>query len=263
MTDLVDASALHSAVEQLAHAVDSMSAQAGNSLAIRRLHNDVERLRLDAEDCKAVHRSARRDRSRSSRTRRTTSPCGRAWTTRDSEGSTGRPGGDADLPGSDRRAWRGAAMARAQSRGVGAPGRALVGIPTLRTDRWWRSPLITPWSRCWRSSSTRPGPRSSARTTSASPYISPFYSPCLAVVLRRDGRPVDLGIFGTWWPVSPAMHHPDLPARLPADLLLLPQGLLPGVLAVAAACAVPEPHEKYSGETRFPLILQNIHRYFF
>ena len=29
------------------------------------------------------------------------------------------------------------------------------------------------------------------------------------------------------------------------------------------ACAVAEPHAKYTGETRFPLILQNIHRYFF
>ena len=29
------------------------------------------------------------------------------------------------------------------------------------------------------------------------------------------------------------------------------------------ACAVAEPHAKYTGETRFPLILQNLHRYFF
>ena len=29
------------------------------------------------------------------------------------------------------------------------------------------------------------------------------------------------------------------------------------------ACAVREPHAKYTGETRFPLILQNVHRYFF
>ena len=29
------------------------------------------------------------------------------------------------------------------------------------------------------------------------------------------------------------------------------------------ACAVAEPHAKYTGETRFPLILQNVHRYFF
>jgi hypothetical protein len=29
------------------------------------------------------------------------------------------------------------------------------------------------------------------------------------------------------------------------------------------ACAVREPHAAYSGETRFPLIMQNLHRYFF
>jgi hypothetical protein len=29
------------------------------------------------------------------------------------------------------------------------------------------------------------------------------------------------------------------------------------------ACAVAEPHAKYTGETRFPLIMQNLHRYFF
>ena len=29
------------------------------------------------------------------------------------------------------------------------------------------------------------------------------------------------------------------------------------------ACAVAEPHAKYTGETRFPLIIQNTHRYFF
>ena len=28
------------------------------------------------------------------------------------------------------------------------------------------------------------------------------------------------------------------------------------------ACAVPDSHKRYTGETRFPLILQNIHRYF-
>ena len=29
------------------------------------------------------------------------------------------------------------------------------------------------------------------------------------------------------------------------------------------ACAVAEPHKKYTGETRFPLIFMNAHRYFF
>lgn len=36
-----------------------------------------------------------------------------------------------------------------------------------------------------------------------------------------------------------------------------------GFWASPPACAVAEPHKKYTGETRFPLILQNIHRYFF
>src|ERR1700728_2951499 len=30
-----------------------------------------------------------------------------------------------------------------------------------------------------------------------------------------------------------------------------------------AACAVREPHAKYTGETRFPLIMQSLHRFFF
>ena len=29
------------------------------------------------------------------------------------------------------------------------------------------------------------------------------------------------------------------------------------------ACAVSDGHGRYTGETRFPLILQNLHRYFF
>ena len=29
------------------------------------------------------------------------------------------------------------------------------------------------------------------------------------------------------------------------------------------ACAVAEPHSRYTGETRLPLIIQNSHRYFF
>jgi hypothetical protein len=29
------------------------------------------------------------------------------------------------------------------------------------------------------------------------------------------------------------------------------------------ACAVAEPHRRYTGETRFPLLGQNLHRYFF
>ena len=54
-----------------------------------------------------------------------------------------------------------------------------------------------------------------------------------------------------------------VPAAVPADLLLLPRRLLPLGVAVPTACAVAEPHATYTGETRFPLVLQNLHRYFF
>jgi hypothetical protein len=64
-----------------------------------------------------------------------------------------------------------------------------------------------------------------------------------------------------------ALDHPvrgrvaAVRARFPADLLLLPEGLLPGVLA--GPRRLREPHATYTGETRLPLILQNLHRYFF
>lgn len=61
----------------------------------------------------------------------------------------------------------------------------------------------------------------------------------------------------------PRPADPGLPAGFPADLLLLPEGVLPGVLGGSPACAVAEPHRTYTGETRFPLLLQNLHRYFF
>lgn len=54
MPDLVDTKALHHAVDQLAHAVEAMAAHAGDNRAVRRLQNDVERIRLDAEDCRLL-----------------------------------------------------------------------------------------------------------------------------------------------------------------------------------------------------------------
>ena len=51
MPDLVDTSALHHAVEQLAQAVQAIAAQAGEVPEVRRLLGDVERLQLDAADC--------------------------------------------------------------------------------------------------------------------------------------------------------------------------------------------------------------------
>ena len=71
------------------------------------------------------------------------------------------------------------------------------------------------------------------------PYISPFYSPCLATVCGATGSQGAEGVphlehLRALVDHLAGHHHPDLPARVPPDLLLLPPGLLPGLLAVAA-----------------------------
>ena len=114
-------------------------------------------------------------------------------------------------------------------RGVNGPTRAAIEEKTLRTDRWWLAPLTTfvvftafVIYASWRAFS--------GDDYYSAPYLSPFYSPCLGDCVEGSsdfGQPFELvaAVAGA--------DHPDLPAGLPDDLLLLPQGLLPGVLAVA------------------------------
>ncbi len=61
----------------------------------------------------------------------------------------------------------------------------------------------------------------------------------------------------------PGDHHPDLPAGFRLTCYYYRKAYYRGFWASPPACAVAEPHKKYTGETRFPLILQNVHRYFF
>ena len=130
---------------------------------------------------------------------------------------------------------------------------------TLRTDAWWIEPLMVvlvlggfgvyaTWAALQNANYY------------AAPYLSPFYSPCLAT--NCAARHAAAGRLL----VEPVAGVPDPldPARLPRHLLLLPQGVLPLVLLVAAGLRRAATRRKsYSGETRFPFILQNLHRYFF
>ena len=98
------------------------------------------------------------------------------------------------------------------------------------------------------------------RITSWKPYISPLYSPCIATKCAgRLGLELDpVGELAD--PGDPDHLGPD---GLPVHLLLLPKAYYRAFWQAPASCAVREPHAKYTGETRFPLILQNAHRYFF
>ena len=74
----------------------------------------------------------------------------------------------------------------------------------------------------------------------------------------RTGQP-----FGDWWPLSPALLILIFPLGFRLTCYYYRKAYYRAFWLSPPACAVAEPHEKYTGETRFPLILQNIHRYFF
>jgi hypothetical protein len=142
--------------------------------------------------------------------------------------------------------------------GVDAPGRARIEARTLRTDRWWLSPAITfvallafvvylTWAVLvngdyfWE------------------PYISPLYSPCLTGNCALGSG---WGWFPSIAPVTPGLLIIGFPMGFRLTCYYYRKAYYRSFWASPPACAVAEPHRRYSGETRFPLILQNIHRYF-
>ena len=147
--------------------------------------------------------------------------------------------------------------------------RAAIPGRTLRTDRWWAAPAIsfgvllgfvayTTWAAFQNADYF------------ARPYLSPMYSPCIASVCEhaRAGavhgvHVPTIGIIGTWWPISPAILILLFPAGFRFTCYYYRKTYYRSFWLSPPACAVAEPHARYTGETRFPLILQNIHRYFF
>ncbi len=143
--------------------------------------------------------------------------------------------------------------------GVNTPGRAQIDARTLRRDRWWLSPLVTfvvfgafIVYATWRAFS--------GANYYASPYLSPLYSPCLTNLCVEGSS--DFGQPFSWWQLSPALLILIFPLGFRATCYYYRKAYYRAFLLSPAACGVPEPRKKYTGETRFPLILQNIHRWF-
>jgi hypothetical protein len=119
---------------------------------------------------------------------------------------------------------------------------------TLRRDRWWVEPLLI---------AVGLGVFVVYSTISAvfwdynyevGPYLSPFYEPLLDF---------------DWWPFSPAILILWAPLGFRLTCYYYRRAYYRSFFLNPPACAVTGSASKgYSGETTFPFILQNFHRYF-
>ena len=149
--------------------------------------------------------------------------------------------------------------------GVFSPTRAKIKERTLRTDKWWLEPAIT-FGVLFSFVIYATFRAFEGANYYKDHLISPFYSPCLSEACVPEAT-----IFG-WTPVSAQVFNFALSPAL--IILIFPLGFrmtcyyyrkayYRAFWLSPPACAVAEPHTKYTGETRAPLILQNAHRWFF
>jgi hypothetical protein len=80
------------------------------------------------------------------------------------------------------------------------------------------------------------------------PYLSPFYSPLIDPNHH-------------WWPLSPAVLILGGPLSFRATCYYYRKAYYRAFFMDPPGCAVGEARHSYSGETKFPFILQNLHRY--
>ncbi|MGO8862060.1 MAG: hypothetical protein ACLQRH_15035 [Acidimicrobiales bacterium] len=137
--------------------------------------------------------------------------------------------------------------------------------PTLRQDRWWVEPLVTvtvltlfvvysTWA-AFVGKNYFAGPELHRN------LISPFYSPCLTGSCVPGSHP-----FGVWfpgWTITPALLILIFPLGFRLTCYYYRKAYYRSFWWSPPACAVADAHGSYSGESRIPLILQNVHRYFF
>lgn len=81
------------------------------------------------------------------------------------------------------------------------------------------------------------------------PYLSPFYSPLIDPAHR-------------WWPFSPALLILGAPLGFRVTCYYYRKAYYRAFFLDPPGCAVEEGRSRYRGETAFPFVLQNLHRYF-
>jgi hypothetical protein len=145
-----------------------------------------------------------------------------------------------------------------------ARSRAQISDRTFRKDPWWQAPRITAaLLTIWVLYATVRVFTGHWYFVAKDHYLTPFYSPCVSGECVPGSSAI-----GHWWPAIP----PVIPYAAVALVFVLGfrttcyyyrRAYYRAFWRSPAACAVREPHAKYTGETRFPLLGQNLHRYFF
>jgi hypothetical protein len=152
----------------------------------------------------------------------------------------------------------------AQATVAPAKTRAQIKQRTLRKDNWRRAPAITAvLLTIWVAYATTHVLIGNWYWVPRYHYLTPFFSPCISGECAPGSSSL-----GQWFPAVPPI--------IPYALVSLPfvlgfrlscyyyrRAYYRAFWESPPACAVREPHKSYSGETRFPLILQNLHRFFF
>jgi len=131
----------------------------------------------------------------------------------------------------------------------------------MRRDAWWLQPLVVfvilggfvvyaTWAAFQNAHYTY------------GPYLSPFYSP----ELFGHAETAWFGAKPGWWPsllpFSPALIILPFPGLFRFTCYYYRGAYYKAFWADPPNCAVGEPRSSYLGERSFPLVMQNIHRYF-
>ncbi len=132
---------------------------------------------------------------------------------------------------------------------------------TMRPDAWWVQPLLTfiglsaflvysTWA-AFQGAHYRYGS-----------YLSPFYSPELFGDAAHSWFGPKPGGWPAWLPFSPALLILWAPGGFRLTCYYYRGAYYKAFWADPPSCTVTEPRKSYRGEHAFPLLLQNVHRYF-